>query len=232
MSVRELLDCKLVVAERSWPFAVEHAEAIARNWAGARLRNPKMFNGDVFVLDHWSVVDDVLSGVSLPAKFAAYLYWRDAGNLGARYSEAFTTAVVVSRDGGLLLARSVAGTLNEGLFGAPGGLIDARDVGAGGRIDVAGAAARELQEETGLRLSELEHRSGFLLAHIGAYLAIASVFKSALSGDRLLARVHDHLKAQDEPELEAPRVVYDRTELGQLALTPFSHLLARHVLGM
>lgn len=231
MSVCRLTSCDLVVAEHEWPFAAQHALDVEQNWKGALALNPKMFNGDVFVLDRWSVVDGVLRGVSLRTKFAAYLYWRGAGQ-NERYAEAFATTVLMTRDGGIFLARSVAGTLNEGLYCSPGGLFDQRDVDRSGRIDAAGAAARELCEEVGLVSGELEREPGFLLAHAAPYLAVASVFRSALSGDELLAQVRTFIASESEPELEVPVVVYDQAALEQLKLTAFAHLLTKHVLGM
>lgn len=198
----------------------------------ALARNSKLFNGDVFVLHRWSVADGILSGAALSAKFSAYLYWRNGGVAQAPYEEAFATTVLISRDGGVLLARSVSGTLNEGRYCSPGGLFDRRDVEGSRRIDAAGAAARELQEEVGLLPLELDRQPGFLLAHVPPYLAVASVFRSALTGDELLGRVGGFLAGETEPELEAPRVVYGRSDLDRLTLTPFADLLTAHVLGM
>ena len=233
MYVRELKDCNLVVTERSWRFATDHAAAIARNWTAACARNPKLFDGDVFMVDQWSIGDGVLAGEVLPAKFASYLYWRDFGmEAGRQYNEAFVSSVIVSSDGGILLARAIGGTLNEGLYGSPGGLLDERDVGCEKRLDLVGAAQRELLEETGLVAGEMVRQPGFLLAHVVPYLAIASVFRSALSGADLIDRVVKFLKGQEEPELEAPRMIYKATELDELPLTPFGRLLTTHVLGM
>ncbi len=233
MNVRALQDCNLVVTASSWRFAKEYAAAIERNWTTARQRNPKLFDGDVFIVDRWSIDDDVLTGEVLPAKFASYLYWRDAGgDAHDQYSEAFASSVIISSDGGILLAQSVGGTLNAGHYGAPGGLLDERDIGCRRRLDMAGAAARELLEETGLAVAGMVRQSGFVLAHVAPYLAIASVFRSALSGTDLIDAVAGFLEGQAEPELEAPRMVYRATELDALPLTPFGRLLTTHVLGM
>lgn len=231
MTVQRLTDCNLVVADEAWRFAIDQSDAVARNWTAAAARNPKFFNGDVFVVDTWSIDEGVLGGRSLKAKFAAYLYWRDTGFEGAPCSEAFATTVVMARDGGVLLARSVAGTLNEGLYVSPGGLLDQRDMGAGGRLDLAGAAARELNEETGLDADGMQREPGFLLAHLAPYLAVASVFRCPQTGDELLEAVLEFLAAEPEPELEAPVIVRSASELDGLELTPHARLLTAHVLA-
>ncbi len=232
MHVHELEACRLVVQDTSWKFALDHETAIARYWSAAIAKNPKIFNGDVFVVERWSIDNDVLVGQSVSTKFAAYLYWRDSAADPGPYSEAFATAVVQSRDGGVLLAQSVEGNLNAGLYGAPGGLLDARDVKTDGIFDLAGAAAREMAEETGLAAAEMVHQPGFLLAQVLPFLGVASVFQSNMTGDELLRRVEAFLDAQEDPELVAPRLIYHVAELDPLALTPFGRLLTTHVLGM
>jgi len=232
MYIRELTDCRLVVTGASWRFAEDHAAAIADNWTAAVAHNPKLFNGDVFVVAHWSIANETLMGQSISTKFAPYLYWRDAGADAAPYSEAFALAVVRSSDGGVLLAQSVEGTLNEGLYGAPGGLLDTRDAGPDGTLDLAGAAARELEEETGLVASEKVRQPGYLLAHVAPYLGVASVFQSNLAGAELINRVTGFLDAQEAPELRTPQLIYRASELDPMSLTPFGRLLTTHVLGM
>lgn len=230
MTVQPLSDCNLVLEKTLWRFAEDHSDAIDRNWTAARLRNSKLFDGDVFVVDRWSIADGVLTGRSLPAKFSAYLYWRDGGVDRGTYSEAFATTVVAARDGGVLLARNVAGTLNEGLFGSPGGLLDEQDVGSDGRLDLAGAASRELSEETGLKAPEMVRQDGFLLAHMPPFLGIASVFECDMSSAQLLASVEGFLAEQPEPELESPVMVRDLEALERFSTTSFARVLTAYAL--
>ena len=234
MYVRELRECHLTVVNEAWSFADEHAVAIERNWSAACAANGSLFNGDVFIVNTWGVDRGVLTARVSPTKFASYLYWRKAGGpSGAGYDEAFAQCVVLSSDGGVLLAESVGGTLNAGLYGPPGGLLDGRDIrGDNARLDLSGAAVRELFEETGLVASEMTRQPGYLLVRVAPYLAIASVFRSALPGADLISRVSTFLDGQPEPELVAPRMVYAAAECDRLALTPFARLLTRHVLGM
>ena len=234
MYVKELTECRLAVADSAWTFAEEYAVAIEQNWAAACAQNANLFNGDMFIVDTWSIDQGVLAARVLPTKFAPYLYWRSAGRPAADgYDEAFALCVVVSSDGGVLLAESVSGTLNEGLYGPPGGLLDRRDVsGDDAGLDVSGAAVRELHEETGLLAGEMARQPGYLLARVAPYLGVASVFRSALAGPDLVGRVKTFLDGQAEPELAEPRVVYSVEELDRLPLTPFARLLTRHVLGM
>jgi 8-oxo-dGTP pyrophosphatase MutT (NUDIX family) len=163
-------------------------------------------------------------------KFAAYLHWRETGFRDGAYDEAFATTAVLASDGGMLVARAVDGTLNEGHYVSPGGLIDARDVGRDGLLDPAGAALRELAEETGLSQPIATRRPGYLLARDAPYLAIASVFDVAATSDELLARVEEFIASQDEPELLEPMIVRGRRDLDRLPLTTPARLIGAHLL--
>lgn len=230
MSVTELAGCRLVLAEGAWPYALEHGEAIARHWEQATAANPSLFNGVVFIVAEWRIAAGHLEARMLKTSFAAYLHWRDRGFQEGGYDEAFVTTVVLARDGGMLVARAVDGTLNEGHFVAAGGLIDARDVTREGLIDPAGAAARELAEETGLQAPCVKRRPGFLLARNAPYLAIACVFDVDASSEELVARVARHLETQARPELLEPTVLTRRSDLERLKLTVPTRLLGAHVL--
>ena len=50
--------------------------------------------------------------------------------------------------------------------------------------------------------------------------------------DGLIERVAAHLERAEEPELEAPRMIYRPSDLDALALTPYARLLVTHGLGM
>ena len=142
MAVARLKTCRLRLVERDWAFAAQHRDAIAAYWEKAVAGNRKLFNGSIFVTENWSIYDEGLVGDAVPTRFAAYLYWREHGFDQGATAEAFATAVVVSADGGVLLARAVGGTLNGGLYVTPGGMIDQRDVTPDGDLDLAGAAGR------------------------------------------------------------------------------------------
>lgn len=233
MELSRLSGCNLVVTSKPWRFSEQYRVEIEQSWTAALADNPNLFDGDVFIVDQWSVVGGELTGKVLQAKFAAYLYWRNGGARGGEhYNEAFASALVVSADDGVFLARSVSGTLNAGCYGPPGGLIDARDVGRDGRLDFSAAAERELLEETGLVAGGMKRSAGFLLIRFGAYLAVVSVLRSVLAGGELIDRVDAYLGSVAVPELEAPRMIYRPGDLDGLPLTPYARLLATHGLGM
>ncbi len=226
----ELDACRLRLTAGNWDYASRHADAIAENWRTACAANDKLFNGDVFIVVEWRLAAGNLEASVVQTKFAAYLHWRETGFRDGGYDEAFATTAVLASDGGMLVARAVDGTLNEGHYVSPGGLIDRRDVGADGLLDPAGAAVRELAEETGLSLSIATRRPGYLLARDAPYLAIASIFDVAATSDELLARVEEFITGRDEPELLEPMIIRRGRELDRLPLTTPARLIGAHLL--
>ena len=154
----------------------------------------------------------VLTGEVLPAKFASYLYWRDAGGDAHRqFSEAFVSSVVVSSDGGILLAQSVGGTLNAGLYGSPGGLLDERDVGCGRRLDWRARPRANCRRKPASRSPEWFGNPGFSWPMSRPIWRLPASFEAPCRATALLDGVAGFLDAQAEPELEAPRMVYRAT---------------------
>ncbi len=230
VSVFELDACRLRLRDGQWAFAAANTAVIRANWERARAANPKLFDGEVFIVERWGITEGVLEADVVETRFSAYLYWRDNGFHDGVFDEAFVTTAVMASDGGMLVARAVDGTLNAGHFVSPGGLIDKRDLGPDRLIDPAGAAMRELQEETGLTQAVARRRRGFLMARDVPYLALASVFDVRQTGAELVARVQRYIDEQDEPELLEPRILRRRDELEQVLLTTPTRLIAAHLL--
>ncbi|MEQ1672861.1 MAG: NUDIX hydrolase, partial [Hyphomicrobium sp.] len=162
-SVRKIATCALRVGDGVWTYAEEHAGVIERDWQLAARVRPSYFNGVIHLLDQLSDVDGVLCGRLLRTDFKSYLYWRTAGFPDTGVRDGFGSALIRSADGAILLGRQRAGNVNGGLAYLPGGFIDARDVDAGGGIDIAASIIRELAEETGLRREDVTIEPGFLV---------------------------------------------------------------------
>lgn len=231
MSVARLKTCRLRLVERSWAFSDRHSDAVAAYWATAIADNPSLFDGDVFVTENWSVENGHLAGEAVATKFSAYLYWREHGFDQGVTSETFASAGVVAADGGIVLVRAVGGTLNGGHYVTPGGLVDKRDVTVDGLLDLAGAAGRELSEETGLNMSDLQREDGFLLANLMPYLCVASVYRSSRSGAELASTIERFLADQEVPEVEDVRVIYNTADLDGMPVAPFARLLTSAILA-
>lgn len=136
-----------------WPWARENREAIAENWRARKLRSPAMFDGPV-LLSCACAVDDGICRIDLfETSFSRFIAYRDGGRFDGGVANAFAAIVPWSADGAVLVGEMGAHTANAGQFYFPCGTPDRDDV-SGTVVDLAGSAARELFEETGLALPE------------------------------------------------------------------------------
>jgi ADP-ribose pyrophosphatase YjhB (NUDIX family) len=193
--------CAFTLVPGGWDYARRHASAIARHWSVRQQQNPKMFNGWVFVLREHRLAEDKLEGVLVATDFASYLYWRERGFDDGQTCEAFANIFLRGECGGYLVARAAVHTLNGGLFVAPGGMLDERDVDTRGGVDIVTYALRELAEETGLQPAEVAVEGGFHVFRDGAQLSIGIVGRALMGDAAVLARVGQHNGALAAPEL-------------------------------
>jgi 8-oxo-dGTP pyrophosphatase MutT (NUDIX family) len=186
-TVQRVQSLELRTTTEPWPLARDHGEAIARHWARRLSENPSFFDGRVMVLRHLEVAGERCRGTMSLERFSAFLYWRDHPDADRKTLDGFVSALLRSRDGDVMLARHAAGTLNAGRVLVPGGFLDQSDVGPDGTVDVDGAAARELEEETGLSTDALTRAPGYLVTRIGHQVSFAIEHRSPL-GTAELAR--------------------------------------------
>lgn len=216
----------LQVVDRDWAYASANREAIDQHWQRARAANPGYFNGVIHLITALDIKTTALKADFIATDFKSFLHWRDAGfPEDANVLDGFGSALLRSREGHVILGRQRPGNINAGLSYLPGGFIDARDVNSNGVIDIKASILRELLEETGVDQAGLETRAGYLITRSGRQLSIAAEFQSALLADQLMARIHDHLTTQSDPELACMVVVRREEDMRDLAMPPYARLL-------
>ncbi|MGI9411293.1 MAG: NUDIX hydrolase [Hyphomicrobiaceae bacterium] len=159
-----------------------------------------MFNGTVHVLVAGNVANRTFVGKYARTDFASYLFWRESGFSDPASCDCFATVLLLGRQGRLLAAKAAPHTLNAGLFVAPGGIIDERDVDIDQNIDLTSYAMREVFEETGLRRREIRLDDGVWIARDGALIAMALVGRVSCSDDELVERIIAHNAQADDAE--------------------------------
>lgn len=213
-----------------WQLELDHGPAIDAYWDAMRAKNPKYFNGIVHVATAAALVGDTLSASILATDYKSFLYWRANPSTDTAARDIFGSAVVISADGAVLLGVQSAGNLNSGLAYPPGGMIDARDIGADGRLDLAANAARELAEETGLGAPDVTRTQGFVLTAIGNQLAVGVVYSSRLTALHLERRVTAFLAGETEPELTGVVFARSLSDADRIPSPHFVRPLLAHLL--
>ncbi|MEW5421181.1 NUDIX hydrolase [Amorphus sp. 3PC139-8] len=209
-------------------FATIRRADIEARWNAAVAANPALFNGTVLLFQDVAVQGAALSAVAVPvdyATFSAFMAW---GGPEPRLTNLFGAAAVVSRDGGLLLGRMGRRTDDPGTVKLVGGTPDLNDV-IDGRVDMFGSIARELAEETGLRVDEAAREPKLWYASDPPYGALIQVLRFPQDGATLAARVRDFLHEDNDPELQDVVVLDARTDPSMLGLPPYSLAIARQL---
>jgi 8-oxo-dGTP pyrophosphatase MutT (NUDIX family) len=202
----------LAFAPRSWPFAEERRQEIAAHFAAVQARQPKLWNGRILLLHSYALEASTLKGAALETDFASFLAWRDWGFPDVSMKNCFGMAALRAADDAFLLGVMGPHTANAGKSYFPSGTLDPGDV-SGTVIDLEGSVRRELSEETGLDLTDMEAAPGWHAVFDGARIAVIKSLRSRERADALRAKILRYLAAETEPELSDIRVLRDPAEI-------------------
>jgi 8-oxo-dGTP pyrophosphatase MutT (NUDIX family) len=222
--------CELSVDPQPWPFAERCRAEIADHWQRAVAERPKLFDGTVYILQAHALEGDTFKGRFVRSDFKSFLYWRETGYADTSVRDGFGSSVIRSAEGHILLGRQTSGNVNAGLAYPPGGLIDARDVGAG-TIDIDASITRELAEETGLAAAELARTPGYLLTWAGPQVSISIEWRSTLPAEALRARILSRVATQTVPELADIVIVRSTDEIDNDTMPRYARALLRFLLS-
>ena len=202
-----------------WAFPRENAAAIAAHWQTRIARAPGMFDGTVLLCCDHAVADGAARLDLFATRYATFTYYRDTRHADARIANAFAAIVPWTSDGAVLLGEMGTRTANAGQLYFPCGTPDPDDI-QGARVDLAGSAARELAEETGLALPD-EAETDWVLLEGEGQLAFLRPVRFPETAARLVARIADHLGAEAEPELAGMHVVRGRDDIDAARMPGF-----------
>ena len=189
-----------------WPFAQTRRAEIDAYFEKARQQKAELWNGRVLLLHRYEIDRSVLRGVFLETDFASFFCWREWGQPAAGIHDCFAAAAVESADGAFMIGVMAPHTANAGQVYFPCGTPDRSDV-TGGCVDFDRSVARELDEETGLRIEALSVEPGWTLVQTVAHMALIKRARSTETADALHARVVAHLAKSQKPELSGIRFV-------------------------
>lgn len=202
------IEARLVAYD--WPWARENVGVIEDNWRLRKARSPAMFDGPVLLSCACAVGEGTCRIDLFETTFSRFIAYcdiahRDRSTFDGRVANAFAAIVPWTADGAVLVGEMGAHTANAGQLYFPCGTPDRDDV-RGACVDLAGSAARELFEETGLALPPDAAHAWILLEGEGR-LAFLRPVKFPESAAALCRRIEKHRLGETEPELAGLRVV-------------------------
>jgi 8-oxo-dGTP pyrophosphatase MutT (NUDIX family) len=227
------LDLKL--RPRAWPFADERAEDILAHWRRRQAERPNLFDGRVLLMGahEFAARADgatILRGEYFETDFKAFLAWRDFGFPDRSVCNGFSMAALQSSDGAYLLGEMADHTANAGAVYFAAGTPDPSDV-FDGRIDLRASVLRELEEETGLRQSDVAMAEDWIVVDHPPLIACMKPVKVAQDAARLKARIEAYLADEERPELERMHIVRSLADIDEARMARFIVDFLRYALA-
>jgi hypothetical protein len=211
---------EIVLQQWSWEFAAERRAEIARHFAEIQRRRSAVWNGRVLLLHRCAIDGGALHGACFETDYASFCSWRDWDFPDPTISNVFAASALRSADGAFLVGEMASSTANAGLVTFPCGTPEPADVNAAGRLDLAANLGRELLEETGIGIHELDIAPGWTMVRDRGYLALLKVAGAREDAEALRARILRHLAREQRPEFIDIRVLRSPADL-QAAMPPF-----------
>jgi 8-oxo-dGTP pyrophosphatase MutT (NUDIX family) len=195
-----------------WPFALERRTEIDAHFSKLRVDKPEMWNGQVLLMRRGEIADGVLTGAYLETDFASFISWRDWGYPDTSVRNCFPMAALRSSDGAFLLAVMGAHTATAGQIYFAAGTPDPNDI-TGETVDLESGVMRELTEETGLGLTDVEPAPGWHATPLGQRLALMKIVQARADAATLQARIGAFLAREPQPELAGIYIVRSIADL-------------------
>ncbi len=212
-----------------WAFARENTALIAAHWAEISVDKPAMFNGRVMLQHHAAIHDGVFEAGYFETDYAAFLTWRDVGYPGPIVRNGFAMAALRANDGAFLCGKMGDHTANAGKVYFAAGTPDRDDARPDGTLDLAGSVTRELGEETGLRVEELQVGEGWTALVEQGRIAFMREVRIDLPADEARALMLERMKHLKEEELSDIVIVRDLTDTEKHDMPPFMRRYLAHM---
>jgi len=207
IKIFELDRMQIAVEPWSWKFAVDRRAEIDRHFAELTRNRPRVWNGRVMLLSRYSIRDRVLHGACFETDYASFSAWRDWQFPDPAVYNLFSAAALRAADGAYLVGEMAPGTAAAGRLYFPAGTPEPEDVDAAGALDLADNLQRELKEETGLDIGELDVEPGWCAITDRGFIPLLKRLTARQSADELRSRIMRYLAGEREPEFVDIRIL-------------------------
>ncbi|TIT66632.1 MAG: hypothetical protein E5W90_11920 [Mesorhizobium sp.] len=187
------------------PFAVDNAEAIAKNWQSEIAANPALFDGTVVLLSELAYRDRGLIGRCHAINYSTFMLWRKRReNSGAEH--AYGHAMLVAGDNALVAIRMGRHTVGAGSVYFAAGSFEPTDF-RDGLVDVDFNMIREVREETGLDLSDARRGVRWHALSTTSGTVIFRRYHVDEAADEIASRIRAFVASEADPEIEGPVII-------------------------
>jgi hypothetical protein len=213
VEVVALDDAEILLEPWTWRFERERREEIERHFAKLKSERPGVWNGRVLLLNRYTIRDRVLRGACFETDFASLCAWRDWMPADTGAYNFFAVAALQAADGAYLVGEMASDTAAAGLIYFPCGTPEPDDIGVGGAFDLASNLRRELLEETGIEVGDLEAAAGWNLVRDRGFIGMLKRVTARQNADELRQRILNNLARQTRPEFSDIHIVRGPADL-------------------
>ena len=197
----------------SWEFAAVRRAEINEHFASLKRKRSAIWNGRVLLLKRLSIREATLFGSCFETDYASFIAWHNWNCPDPTVYNFFAVAALQAADGAYLIAEMAAYTAGAGRLYFPGGTPDPSAIDDRGAFDPIDHLSRELREETGISLDELDAEPGWILARDHCSVALIRRLISRQNADDLRCRVIRHIRAERQPELSDIHIIRGPAQL-------------------
>jgi 8-oxo-dGTP pyrophosphatase MutT (NUDIX family) len=225
-TVQRVATAEAHVRDRPWAFAEQTAAAIDAHWQRRTAEQPKLFNGDVLMVEAWSVTQGRFHATCFQTDFKSFLYWREHDAPDRTVFDFCPTGALHSAEGWLILGRASPAMSNAGQIYPFCGSLHAGDDRCGS-IDLDGAMLREIEEETGLAFGRADLGEA-LLIDTGPVITLLRPIADARPALEIVRGIEQFLAQSPEPELSGAVIVEGVQDIDEALMPPFVSAYIRH----
>lgn len=208
------------------PLETSHRAEIEANWEREVAANPHLFDGTIVLVSEMSYRDGRLSGRCHAARYATFLFWRrnrDMPGTGHFYAH----AMLISSDNALVAIRMAPHTVNAGRIYFAAGSFEPRDF-RDGVVDIDFNMVREVEEETGLDLTQAERGVRCYVLSTERGTVIFRRYRLPLTANDIVTRVNAFVASETDPEISGPVVIHSAADQPDDLLPHMSPLIEWH----
>ncbi len=204
---------EIAVEPWSWQFALARRDEIERYFTSVQREQTGVWNGRVLLLNRYAIRNGALRGSCFETDYASFLAWRDWGFPDPSVYNFFVAAALRAADGAYLVGEMAPDTAAAGLIYFPCGTPEPDDVRAGGVFDLHGNLGRELLEETGLVIDELDAEPGWSVVRDRGFLGMIKQLSARQGAQELRSRIMRRIAGDERPEFVDIRILRGPADL-------------------
>jgi 8-oxo-dGTP pyrophosphatase MutT (NUDIX family) len=196
-----------------WEFAAIRRTEISEHFANLKRKRSAVWNGRVLLLKRFWIRHATLFGSCFETDYASFIAWHNWNCPDPTVYNFFAVAALRTADGAYLVGEMAPYTAGGGRLYFPGGTPDPSAIDARSAFDPLDHLSRELREETGISIDELDAEPGWVVVRDRCSLALIRRLTSRENADDLRRRVMRHVKGEQQPELSDVRIVRGPAQL-------------------